>query len=208
MRSVLRLDLVAFSLGRERDPMKVTEISIPGLRVVEPDVHSDSRGALAEIWHEHRYAEAGIHCRFVQENLSRSRPGVLRGLHLQHPNVQGKLITVLSGEIFDVAVDVRRGSPTFGRWDSVILSAHNRRQFWIPEGFAHGFCVTGDSAVVVYKLSACHDPACEITIAWNDPALAIAWPVRRPVLSDRDRAAPALADIDPVRLPPYERCAA
>ena len=183
--------------------MKVTELSIPGLRVIEPDVRADGRGTLTELWHEPRHADAGIASRFVQQNMSRSRPGVLRGLHVQHPNAQAKLISVLGGEIFDVAVDVRRGSPTFGRWDSVILSARNGRQLWIPEGFAHGFCVTGDSAIVLYQLSACHDPAAELTIAWNDPALAIAWPVRRPVLSDRDRLAPTLAEINPALLPPY-----
>jgi dTDP-4-dehydrorhamnose 3,5-epimerase len=188
--------------------MKVTQMSIPGLRVIEPDVNSDSRGVLVEIWHRDRYARAGIQCGFVQENLSRSRPGVLRGLHLQYPNGQAKLVTVLAGEIFDVAVDVRRGSPTYGRWDSVILSARNGRQFWIPEGFAHGFCVTGDNATVMYRLSACHDPATELTVAWNDPALAIAWPVHQPVLSDRDRTASVLADIEPGRLPPFVPCAA
>lgn len=181
--------------------MKITRLSLSGLLMIEPDLHADDRGSLVEAYHAGRYAAAGLDRPLVQQNLSCSHGGVLRGLHIQHPNDQAKLVTVIDGEIFDVAIDLRRGSPSFGRWESACLSADNRRQLWIPEGFAHGFCVTGEIAVVAYNLSAHYDPANELTITWDDPDLAIPWPVEAPILSDRDWSGIRLSDVDPERLP-------
>ena len=183
--------------------MNVTQLSISGLALVETDPHADHRGSLVEMFNADRYAALGIGCHFVQDNLCRSGRGVLRGLHWQHPTGQAKLITVLSGEIFDVAVDLRRGSPSFGQWESVVLSDRNNRQFWIPDGFAHGYCVTGDEALVAYKLSAPYDPQSAMTLAWDDPDLAIPWPIRTPVLSVQDRSGLALRDIPDRHLPSF-----
>lgn len=183
--------------------MNVTQLSISGLALVETDAHADNRGSLVEMFNVDRYAAQGIRCHFVQDNLCRSGPGVLRGLHWQHPRGQAKLITVFAGEIFDVAVDLRRGSPSFGQWESVALSDRNNRQLWIPEGFAHGFCVTSDAAIVSYKLSAPYDPQSTMTLAWDDPDLAIPWPVDAPVLSEQDQSGSNLRDILPRRLPAY-----
>ena len=144
---------------------------------------------------------AGEPLPFVQDNVSRSRQGILRGLHLQNPHAQGKLVSVLDGEVYDVAVDVRVGSPTFGKWVGVTLSADNHRQFYVPPGFAHGFCVTSEFATFVYKCTDLYDAASEIGIAWNDPALAIDWPVADPILSPRDRRHPPLAAVQ--TLPAY-----
>ncbi|HEX7128848.1 MAG TPA: dTDP-4-dehydrorhamnose 3,5-epimerase, partial [Rhodanobacteraceae bacterium] len=150
-----------------------------------------------------KYAALGIHARFVQSNVSRSARGVLRGLHYQWPHPQGKLVGVLEGEVYDVAVDIRRGSPTFGRWAAAMLSADNKRQFWIPEGFAHGFCVVSENATFVYQCTALYDRAADAGIRWNDARLAIDWPVADPLLSDKDKVAPFLADVPVEKLPPY-----
>jgi dTDP-4-dehydrorhamnose 3,5-epimerase len=168
--------------------------AIEGVILVEPDVHRDGRGYFLETYHAEKYAAAGIHGPFVQDNHSRSAGGTVRGLHLQRRRPQGKLIRVIEGGIFDVAVDVRRGSPTFGKWVSVHLSAENFTECYIPPGFAHGFCVLSPVAQVEYKCTDLYDAASEIGIAWNDPALGITWPVETPVLSERDRHHPTLAE--------------
>lgn len=184
--------------------MRFLPTALPGVVIVEPDVHRDARGCFLETYHAEKYRAGGIDAVFVQDNYSRSIQGTLRGLHLQRRQPQGKLVRVVGGEIFDVAVDVRRGSPTFGRWTSARLSADNFRQCYIPPGFAHGFCVLSDKAEVEYKATEVYDPASEIGIAWNDPTLAIAWPVDDPLLSDRDRRLPTLADVM-AALPEYAR---
>jgi dTDP-4-dehydrorhamnose 3,5-epimerase len=166
---------------------------LPGVVVVEPDVHQDARGFFVEIYHAEKYRTGGIEGPFLQDNHSRSVRGTLRGLHLQLRRPQGKLIRVIEGEIYDVAVDVRRGSPTFGSWIGVTLSAANFKQCYVPPGFAHGFCVVSADAQVEYKCTDLYDPASEIGIAWNDPALGIIWPIAEPLLSDRDRRHPTLS---------------
>jgi dTDP-4-dehydrorhamnose 3,5-epimerase len=188
--------------------LNIIETKLPGLRVIEPKVFDDARGYFLEIWNHAGYQKAGIPARFVQDNLSFSHKNVLRGLHLQEPSPQAKLVYVLEGEIFDVAVDVRVGSPTFGAWEGVVISAKNRRQLFVPEGFAHGFCVLSPSALVSYKCSAAYAAACEISIAWNDKTLGIQWPVKNPIVSERDGKAPELSDIPPARLPRYGIAAA
>lgn len=184
--------------------MKISSMSLPEVLLIEPNRFGDARGYFVETYHQERYAEAGIDVDFVQDNLSRSVRGILRGLHLQHPNDQGKLVYVLAGEVFDVAVDVRVGSPNFGKWTGALLSSEDHRQLWIPPGFAHGFCVTSDSALFAYKCTALYSVADEVGMAWNDPAIGIAWPLAEPQLSAKDKVQPRLADIDPVRLPRYE----
>lgn len=181
--------------------MKVTPTELPEILLIEPKVRGDSRGFFVESFHTHRYAEAGIRGPFVQDNLSRSVRGTLRGLHFQEPRAQGKLVQVLRGTVWDVAVDVRRGSPRFGRWVAVELSESPARQLWIPPGFAHGFCVLSDSADFFYKCTELYAPEAERAVAWNDPRLAIPWPLSEPLLSAKDRAAPRLEDV-PV-LPSY-----
>jgi dTDP-4-dehydrorhamnose 3,5-epimerase len=169
--------------------------------LVEPDVHRDERGYFLEIYHEEKYRKGGIEGPFVQDSHSLSIAGTLRGLHLQTRRPQGKLVRVVEGEIFDVAVDVRRGSPNFGRWVGVTLSAQNFIQCYVPPGFAHGFCVVSPVAQVEYKCTDLYDSAGEIGIAWNDPALGISWPVERPLLSTRDQRHPTLSqslDVLPV----------
>ncbi len=183
--------------------MKVIETELPGVLIVEPDRFGDVRGFFQEIWHEGRYEEAGMPGSFVQDNLSLSAHGVLRGLHFQNPNGQGKLVYVLQGEAFDVAVDVRVGSPTFGKWAGVMLSGDTGQQFYIPPGFAHGFCVTGETALFAYKCTDFYNPKTEGAIRWDDPAIGIDWPVSDPTVSDKDAAAPLLADIDSAKLPVY-----
>jgi dTDP-4-dehydrorhamnose 3,5-epimerase len=173
--------------------VRVVPTELPGVLIVEPDVHRDGRGFFVETYHADRYRAHGIDAPFVQDNHSRSTGGTLRGLHLQVGRPQGKLIHVVEGEVFDVAIDVRRGSPTFGRWLSVVLTADSFRQYYIPPGFAHGFCVLSPIAQVEYKCTDFYDPATEIGIAWNDPALAIQWPIAEPFLSERDRHHPTLA---------------
>jgi dTDP-4-dehydrorhamnose 3,5-epimerase len=174
--------------------VRVIATDLPGVLVVEPTVRTDGRGFFLETYHADRYREHGIGGTFVQDNHSRSIARTLRGLHLQTRHVQGKLIRVIEGAIFDVAVDVRRGSPHFGRWVGVTLRAEDFTQCYVPPGFAHGFCVLSDVAQVEYKCTDIYDPASEIGVAWNDPALGIRWPVTDPVLSERDRRHPTLAE--------------
>jgi len=183
--------------------VKVIEASLPGVLIVEPDVFGDSRGFFMETYNEARYREAGLPTRFVQDNLSFSTRGVLRGLHFQNPNAQGKLLHVPRGEVFDVAVDIREGSPTFGQWVGVKLSGENHRQFWVPEGFAHGFQVTDESALLAYKCTAPYNREAEGAILWNDPDIGIEWPLEGPSLSERDTNAPHLANLPAGRLPRY-----
>lgn len=185
--------------------MNVIETAIPGVLILEPQVFGDERGFFMETYRTNRYAELGIPVPFVQDNLSYSRRGVLRGLHVQHPHAQGKLVQVMSGEVFDVAVDIRRGSPTFGRWVGATLSGENRRQFWIPPGFAHGFLVTGDSALFIYKNTDYYSPETELGLRWDDPEIGIDWPLEgTPELSAKDSAAACLSEIPSERLPDYE----
>lgn len=168
--------------------MKIIPTKIPAVLVLEPDVHVDERGFLIEVWHRQRFAAEGIDQDFVQDNYSRSVQGTLRGLHYQIHRPQGKLVRVTSGEIYDVAVDLRRSSPTFGRWVGVYLSADNKSMLWVPPGFAHGFYVTAEAAEVQYKCSDYYAPASQRCIRWNDPTLAIEWPLSgEPLLSDYDR---------------------
>lgn len=181
--------------------MNVTATSLPGVLIVEPRVNGDARGFFTELYREARYAGAGIAARFVQDNLSRSEKGVLRGLHLQNPNQQGKLVTVLRGAVLDVAVDVRIGSPTFGRHVAIELSEDSHRQIWIPRGFAHGFLVRSDSADFFYKCDACYSAADELVLRWD--SLDIDWGCADPKLSPRDRAGATLAEFAD-RLPRYE----
>lgn len=181
--------------------MNVIETPLPGCLIIEPKVFGDARGFFMENWNHARYAASDIGPDFVQSNLSRSARGVLRGLHYQWPNPQGKLVSVLEGEVYDVAVDIRRGSPTFGQWTGVVLSAENKRQFWIPEGFAHGFVVTSEAALFTYLCTAPYDASADAGIAWNDPDIGIEWPVDEPALSDKDSAAPLLRDVAEERLP-------
>jgi len=183
--------------------MKVIETGLPGCVVVEPRVFGDARGFFYESWNSRRFAEAGLAFEVVQSNVSMSSRGVLRGLHYQWPQPQGKLVSVLEGEVYDVAVDIRRGSPTFGRWAAAMLTAENRRHFWIPEGFAHGFCVVSERAVFTYLCTAHYAPEHDAAIRWNDAALAIDWPVAEPQLSDKDGRAPFLAEVPAERLPLY-----
>jgi dTDP-4-dehydrorhamnose 3,5-epimerase len=175
--------------------MNFIPTAIPEVLIIEPDVHGDARGFFLEMFKMDRYAPHGIAGPFVQDNLSRSGRGVLRGLHLQNPRSQGKLVTVLRGRVRDVAVDVRRGSPTFGHHVAVDLTEENRRQFWVPRGFAHGFAVLSESADFFYKCDELYSPNDEIVVRWNDPALGIAWGIDAPSLSARDAAAPLLAEI-------------
>ena len=183
--------------------MKVSETGLPGVLVVHPKIHSDARGYFLETFNAERYLAAGVPDYFVQDNVSFSKANVLRGLHLQHPSGQGKLVYVLEGEIFDVAVDVREGSPEFAQWTGEILSAGNGLQLYIPEGFAHGFCVLSDTARVAYKCTANYDAAAELTVRWDDPDIGIHWPVREPVLSKKDATAPYLREIERTRLPKF-----
>jgi dTDP-4-dehydrorhamnose 3,5-epimerase len=183
--------------------MKVIETRLPGVVVIEPQVFGDARGFFYESYNEAKYRAAGIDRAFVQSNVSRSAQGVLRGLHYQWPNPQGKLVSVLEGEVYDVAVDIRRGSPTFGQSAAVMLTAENHRHFWIPEGFAHGFCVVSEFATFTYQCTALYDPRADAGIRWNDAALAIDWPVAEPLLSDKDGKAPLLAEVAAERLPVY-----
>jgi dTDP-4-dehydrorhamnose 3,5-epimerase len=173
--------------------MKVIATKLPGVFLIEPRVFQDERGFFLETYHAERYREAGLDAVFVQDNHSRSTRGTLRGLHWQVERPQGKLVRVLSGEIFDVAVDIRPHSPTFGKWEGFSLTAANFRQVWIPPGFAHGFCVTSDFAEVEYKCTDFYDPPSERGLIWNDPDVAIAWPITDPILSPRDRNHPGLS---------------
>lgn len=182
--------------------MKVIETALPGVLIIEPKVHGDARGFFIETWHAQRYAEYGLPERFVQDNHSRSSRGVLRGLHYQLQQPQGKLVRVTRGEVFDVAVDIRRGSPSFGRWVGVHLSGDNHRQFYVPPGFAHGFCALSETADFLYKCTDYYHPASERGVLWNDPDIGIEWPPVEVRLSDKDAANRRLRDLD-ADLPVY-----
>jgi len=183
--------------------MKVTDTGLPGCKVIEPAVFGDERGFFFETWNADRFHEHGLPSTFVQSNVSSSAKGVLRGLHYQWPNPQGKLVSVLEGEVYDVAVDIRRSSPDFGRWTAVILSAENKRQFWIPAGFAHGFAVLSERAIFSYLCTAQYDRVADAGVRWDDPAIGIDWPLGEPLLSDKDARAPLLAEVALDRLPTY-----
>ena len=172
--------------------MTVVETALPGVVIIEPTVHRDARGFFLETYHATRYAEAGLDVAFVQDNHSRSVRQTLRGLHFQRTKPQGKLVRVIEGEIFDVAADIDPSSPTYGQWVGVSLSAENFSQIYVPPGYAHGFCVTSEHAQVEYKCTAFYDPADEGGVMWNDPVLAIDWPVAAPILSPRDQHHPPL----------------
>lgn len=180
--------------------MNVIPTEIPGLLIVEPKVFGDARGFFMETWNRQRYQEAGLDCDFVQDNVSLSRRGILRGLHFQNPKGQGKLVYVLQGEVFDVAVDIRRSSPTFGHWHGLSLSAENNRQFYIPPGFAHGFAVLSETALFAYKCTELYAPQNEMTLAWNDAEVGIKWPLESPRLSEKDARGLRLRDIPADRL--------
>ncbi|MFC7301519.1 dTDP-4-dehydrorhamnose 3,5-epimerase [Cognatiluteimonas weifangensis] len=183
--------------------MKVIRTDLPDCLVLEPQVFGDERGFFYESFNRDKLAAIGLTPQFVQGNVSASARGVLRGLHYQWPQPQGKLVSVLEGEAWDVAVDIRRGSPSFGRWTAVLLSAENNRHFWIPEGYAHGFVALSERALFTYLCTATYDRDVDAGIAWNDADLAIDWPVAAPLLSDKDARAPFLADVAPERLPVY-----
>jgi len=180
--------------------MKVTTGEIPGLLMFEPAVLGDARGFFLELWSRARYAEAGLDVDFVQDNLSLSAQGILRGLHFQNPNPQGKLVSVLSGEVFDVVVDLRRSSPMFGRWEGINLSGESKRQVYVPPGCAHGFVVLSATALFHYKCTASYSPKDEISLRWDDPDLGIRWPVAQPQLSAKDQTGLRLRDIPADRL--------
>ena len=181
--------------------VKTIETGIPGLLIIEPLVHGDTRGFFMETWHATRYQAAGLPGHFVQSNLSSSGPGVIRGLHFQHPEPQGKLVSVLEGRAFDVAVDIRPDSPSFRQWAGVELSAENHRQLYVPEGFAHGFCVLDDSALLSYFCTGVYRSECDAVVAWNDPDIGIDWPLESGRLSQKDADAPRLRDIAAEALP-------
>ena len=183
--------------------MNVVPTALPGVLVIEPRLFEDRRGFFFESYHAGRYAVAGLPERFVQDNHSRSVPGTLRGLHYQLLRPQGKLVRVVRGSVFDVAVDVRRGSPTFSRWVGVELSAANKRQLYIPPGFAHGYCVPTEESELEYKCSDYFVPQDDRGVAWNDPTIAIEWPVKSPLVSEKDKALAPLAG-DRTDLPVYE----
>jgi dTDP-4-dehydrorhamnose 3,5-epimerase len=178
--------------------------AIPEVKLIVPEVFGDARGFFQESFHAGKYAAVGIRAPFVQDNWSRSVRGTLRGLHWQLPNPQAKLVWVARGEVYDVAVDIRRGSPTFGQWVGALLSAENHHQFFVPAGFAHGFCVVSDVADFMYKCSAPYSPGDEWGLLWSDPALAIPWPVPAPILSRRDQALKPLSEIPAESLPAYK----
>jgi dTDP-4-dehydrorhamnose 3,5-epimerase len=181
--------------------MKFLPTALPGVIVVEPDVYRDPRGFFLETFHQRKYTEGGIEGPFVQDNHSHSVQGTLRGLHAQVARPQGKLVRAVAGEMFDVAVDIRPGSPTFRRWVGATLSGENFRQLYIPPGFAHGFCVLSERVDVEYKCTDFYDPADEVTIAWDDPSIGIQWPVREPIVSAKDSRAPRLDEVvDRLRL--------
>jgi dTDP-4-dehydrorhamnose 3,5-epimerase len=184
-------------------PLTCLNTDIPEVVLIRPDVFPDLRGFFMETYHREKYTDAGIAYRFVQDNHSHSIKGSLRGLHYQLKNPQGKLIYVISGEIFDVAVDIRLGSPTFGRWTGVVLSEENKHQIFVPEGFAHGFCVLSETADVIYKCTGLYTPGDEYGIFWADPAIGIDWKIENPILSEKDASYPFLSDQPKEFLPVY-----
>lgn len=175
--------------------MEIRELPLAGLRLIEPPRFEDARGYFFEAYHHRKLRDAGFSETFVQDNVSFSIRNVLRGLHFQYPAWQGKLVTCLRGEIFDVAVDLRRDSPTFGQWHGEVLSEQNHRQLYIPQGFAHGFGVLSDEALVSYKCTEYYSPKDEQTLIWNDPAIGIAWPIQDPMLSEKDAKGKPLAEL-------------
>ncbi len=183
--------------------MQVIPTKLQGVMIIEPKIFKDDRGYFMETYQHERYSENGITCSFVQDNMSYSVRDTLRGLHYQYPFEQAKLVQVLKGEVFDVAVDIRVGSPTFGNWEGVFLSAINCRQLFIPEGFAHGFCVMSEDAIFGYKCSAVYSPKTEGGIVWNDPDIDIKWPINTPVLSSKDEKYPMLKTVPEKRLPKF-----
>jgi dTDP-4-dehydrorhamnose 3,5-epimerase len=188
--------------------MECIETGIPGLLIIEPDVYGADRGFFMESWHAGRYSKFGLPEAFVQSNVSRSAAGVIRGLHYQFPEPQGKLVQVLEGRVFDVAVDIRSGSPTFGAWAGVELSAKNHRQLYVPEGFAHGFCVLGESAMLSYLCTRVFSAQSDAAVAWDDPDIGIEWPIKPQSLSEKDRGAPRLKDIPAEQLPRFTQAQA
>jgi dTDP-4-dehydrorhamnose 3,5-epimerase len=183
--------------------MKVIASSLPGVCVIEPSVFGDQRGFFMETYQQQRYMENGIDATFVQDNISLSVQNTLRGLHYQHPRGQAKLVQVLQGEVFDVAVDIRKGSPTWGQWFGAMLSSENKRQMFIPDGYAHGFCVTSETALFAYKCGDFYMPENEGGIRWDDPDIGIQWPINTPILSDRDKSYTGLKGVAEERLPVY-----
>lgn len=183
--------------------MNVLETPLPGVLLIEPDVYGDSRGFFMESWNLKRYAEQGLEVEFVQDNISFSRRGILRGLHFQNPNPQGKLVQVLQGEVYDVAVDIRKGSPCFGCWFGTWLSEQNHHQLYVPEGFAHGFCVVSETALFAYKCTHFYDAKAEYSLRWDDPDLAIDWPIKEPILSKKDGTGLRLKEMPQGALPLY-----
>ncbi len=183
--------------------MEIKKTKLHNVMIIQPRVFSDERGYFSETWNKERYIELGIKEDFVQDNLSYSKKHVLRGLHFQNPNSQGKLVYVLSGEVFDVAVDIRLNSPTYGEWVGVTLSSDNKRQFYIPPGFAHGFCVISESALFAYKCTDKYNQYAEHTIIWNDADLAIDWPIKNPIVSEKDQHGRHLSEFVATELPIY-----
>ena len=183
--------------------LKFGEQSLPGVLLIEPMVFEDDRGFFMETYHLDKYSSAGLNRPFVQDNLSHSRRFTLRGLHYQLNHPQGKLVYVVTGEILDIAVDIRQRSPSFGQWTGIRLSGDNRRQLYVPEGFAHGFCVLSETADVVYKCTDLYAPGDEYGILWSDPGLAIDWAVEKPILSEKDAKNPRLTDVPASLLPVY-----
>jgi dTDP-4-dehydrorhamnose 3,5-epimerase len=173
--------------------MRFLETPLEGLILIEPDVHEDQRGYFLELYHADKYAKAGLPSQFVQDNFAKSVHRALRGLHYQRRHPQGKLVTALEGKIFDVAVDIRQGSPSFGKWYGVELSTENKRQVYIPPGFAHGYCVLSETASVMYKCTELYVPDDEGGIIWNDPGIDIVWPITAPLLSSKDQLHATLA---------------
>jgi dTDP-4-dehydrorhamnose 3,5-epimerase len=180
--------------------VNVIQSELKGLVILQPKVFGDARGFFLETWNRRRYREAGLDVEFVQDNLSVSGRGILRGLHCQNPTPQGKLVSVLQGEVFDVAVDLRQRSPTFGKWHGTRLSGENKRQFFIPAGFAHGFLVLSETAMFCYKCTDFYSPKDEMTIRWDDPDIAIDWPLKEPLLSEKDAQGMRLRDVPRDRL--------
>ncbi len=183
--------------------MEVIDLSIPDVKLIKPRAFSDERGFFLQSYHEQQYREAGINVSFVQDNRSRSSRGVLRGLHYQLEHAQDKLVSVVRGKVFDVAVDIRHGSPTFGKWVAEILSDDNHLQMFVPKGFAHGFCILSDEADLSYKCSDFYTPGDEHGLFWSDPEIGIKWPSKEVRLSEKDQHLPLLADIHPKYLPGY-----
>ncbi len=181
--------------------MKIINTELPGVKILEPGVFKDERGYFIETYSRKRYEEYGIQKDFVQDNLSFSKKGVLRGLHYQNPKIQAKLIQVVFGEVFDVVVDIRKDSATFGKWAGIRLSDKNNRQLFVPEGFAHGYCVLSEKAVFTYKCSRYYSPDCEKGILWSDMDIGIEWPVDMPILSEKDQGYPCLKDVAVDELP-------